>query len=159
MKSEWNAVRLGDIITLNYGKALPERARIRGNIPVYSSAGITGQHNSPLINSEGLVIGRKGTIGTVYYAARPFFCIDTAYYVLPSENYDLKYIYYLLTYLNLSHLNEDSAVPGLNRETAYSQMVYLPKIQIQGNIASVLSRFDDKIELNQKINHNLPLAA
>lgn len=153
--SEWKAVKLGELCTLNYGKSLPAKKRKHGNIPVYSSAGITGYHNSPLVEREGIIIGRKGSVGTVYYSPTPFFCIDTAYYVLPSEDYNLKYLYYRLKSLGLENLNEDSAVPGLNRETAYTQHFLLPPHNEQKAIADTLSCLDDKIELNNRINKKL----
>lgn len=125
--SEWKETTLGELAILNYGKSLPERKRVHGNIPVYSSAGVTGWHDKALVNSKGLIIGRKGTIGKVYKSKTPFFPIDTCYYILPNEErYDLTFLYYLLTELRLDELNEDSAVPGLNRETAYSQTILLP---------------------------------
>ena len=155
MKKGWKKVRLGDVVSLNYGKALTSFNRMHGSIPIYSSAGITGYHDKPLVESAGIIIGRKGTIGTVYYSSVPFFCIDTAYFILPSENFDLKYMYYRLRSLGLEKLNEDSAVPGLNRETAYNQSFYIPPISGQRDIASILSCLDDKIEFNTKINHHL----
>ncbi len=154
--SEWKEYRLGDLITLNYGKSLPERNRVNGNIPVYSSAGITGWHNKALINSRGIIIGRKGTIGKVHKTEVPFFPIDTCYYILPNEDkYDFDFLYYLLLNLNLAELNEDSAVPGLNRETAYSQIIKLPPLPEQRAIASVLSSLDDKIDLLHRQNRTL----
>jgi len=155
MKNGWKEVRLGDVVILNYGKALTSTNRITGVIPVYSSAGITGYHNTPLVNSEGIIVGRKGSVGTVYYSHDPFFCIDTAYYILPSEDYSLKYMYYRIRSLGLEKLNEDSAVPGLNRDTAYSQVFSLPPLHEQHAIAAVLSCLDDKIAHNTKINHHL----
>jgi type I restriction enzyme S subunit len=155
MKSGWKEVRLGDVVTLNYGKALISANRIDGTIPVYSSAGITGYHNNPLVSSEGIIVGRKGTVGTVYYSPKPFFCIDTAYYILPSENYSLKYMYYRIRSLGLENFNEDSAVPGLNRDTAYSQIFLLPSLPEQQFIAAILSCLDNRIENNMKINHHL----
>ncbi|NPA09370.1 MAG: restriction endonuclease subunit S, partial [Chlorobi bacterium] len=153
---EWKEVKLGDIITLHYGKSLPERKRIGGNIPVYSSAGITGWHNEALINSKGLIIGRKGTIGKVYKTNISFFPIDTCYYILPNEEkYSFDFLYYLLVELNLEELNEDSAVPGLNRETAYSQTILLPPLSEQKAIAEVLSSLDDKIDLLHRQNKTL----
>ena len=80
--SEWRVCKLGDILKLNYGKSLPAHKRNCGDIPVYSSAGIIGYHNKALVQSEGLIIGRKGTIGKVYKATVPFFVIDTAYYII-----------------------------------------------------------------------------
>lgn len=158
--SEWKEYKLGDVITLHYGKSLPERKRVYGNVPVYSSAGITGWHNKALINSKGLIIGRKGTIGKVYKAEEPFFPIDTCYYILPDEKrYCFDFLYYLLLDMKLEELNEDSAVPGLNRETAYSQSINLPPLPEQRAIASVLSSLDDKIELLHRQNKTLEAMA
>ncbi|MBG6044138.1 restriction endonuclease subunit S [Proteus mirabilis] len=154
--SEWQNTTLGDVITLHYGKALKTQNRIVGNIPVYSSAGITGYHNEPLVMSKGIIIGRKGTVGKVYYSPEPFWCIDTAYYVLPNETkYDFIWLYYQLGTIGLEELNEDSAVPGLNRTTAYSQDILIPSIAEQKAIASVLSSLDDKIDLLHRQNKTL----
>ncbi len=158
--SEWQSTKLGDVLTLNYGKALKAENRIPGNFPVYSSAGLTGYHNESLVKSHGLIVGRKGTVGKVYYSKVPFCCIDTAYYVLPNESkYSLDYFYYLLQTLGLEDLNEDSAVPGLNRETAYQQEFLLPSVPEQKAIASVLSSFDDKIDLLHRQNTTLEAMA
>ncbi|MFI3293201.1 MAG: restriction endonuclease subunit S [Rikenellaceae bacterium] len=154
--SDWQKVRLGDICTLYYGKALTATKRVAGDTPVYSSAGITGWHKKSLIDSRAIIIGRKGTVGSVYLCETPFWCIDTAYFVLPNDDvYNFKYLYYRLSSLGLNKLNEDSAVPGLNRDTAYSQEFNLPPLEEQRRIADVLSSLDDKIELNNRINKNL----
>jgi type I restriction enzyme S subunit len=158
--SEWQSTKLGDVLTLNYGKALKAENRIPGNFPVYSSAGLTGYHNESLVKSHGLIVGRKGTVGKVYYSKVPFCCIDTAYYVLPNEfKYSLDYFYYLLQTLGLEELNEDSAVPGLNRETAYQQEFLLPSVPEQKSIASVLSSLDKKIDLLHRQNTTLEAMA
>jgi type I restriction enzyme S subunit len=154
--SEWKEVKLGEIINLNYGKGLSATKRNPGKIPVYSSAGITGWHDKALIEKNGIVVGRKGTVGTVYYSETPFYCIDTAYYLTEDDtNEDLKYLYYLLNHLPLKKLNTDSAVPGLNRDNAYSQVFRLPPIREQKSIAHILSTLDDKIEVNNQINKTL----
>ena len=159
MKNNWKEVRLGDICELNYGKSLVASKRVQGDMPVFASAGIVGWHNIPISTDPGIIIGRKGSVGTVYYSSKPYYCIDTAYYIKPSQNYHLKFLYYLLKNLKLDKLNSDSAVPGLNRDNAYSQTFYLPPLDEQRKIAGVLSAFDDKIELNNKINRNLEAQA
>jgi type I restriction enzyme S subunit len=154
--SEWKEYKLGEIITLNYGKALKSENRIYGEIPVYSSAGITGFHNQYLINSKSLIVGRKGTIGKVYKCDTPFWCIDTAYYILPDDTkYNFDFLFYLIKTIGLEELNEDSAVPGLNKETAYSQVISLPPRPEQTAIASVLSSLDNKIDLLHRQNATL----
>ncbi len=149
-------VRLGDICELRYGKALTSTNRVQGNVPVYSSAGITGWHSAPLVGSRGIIIGRKGTVGKVYRSDGPFYCIDTAYYILPNDSiYDFDYLYYALQTLGLESLNEDSAVPGLNRDTAYSQQLYLPSLNTQKQVATILVALDKKIANNKQVNDNL----
>ena len=155
-KGDWKETTLGEIITLHYGKSLPVTKRIDGNIPVYSSAGLTGWHNKPLVESEALIIRRKGTIGKVYKTTIPFFAIDTSYYILPDEDkYNFNYLFYMLLELRLNELNEDSAVLGLNRATAYSCKITLPTFPEQKAIAAVLSSLDDKIDLFHRQNKTL----
>jgi len=157
----WKEVTLNDIAYLNYGKSLIADKRKKGSIPVYSSSGITGQHDKALVNEEGIIIGRKGNVGSVFYSNRPFYCIDTAYYIKKSEiTCDIKYLYYLLKTLRLDRLNEDSAVPGLNRDTAHTQTFFYPEsIETQRRIADILSALDDKIELNRQTNATLEAIA
>jgi type I restriction enzyme S subunit len=151
----WIPTSLGDIITLNYGESLPERKRIPGKIPVYGSNGITGYHNQALVSGPGIIVGRKGTSGVVHYCKTDYFPIDTTFYITPSKDYDLRFIYYLLQKLKLNRLNFDSAVPGLNRNVAYSINVNLPPLPEQQKIASILGALDDKIELNYEMNKTL----
>lgn len=154
--SQWIKTKLGEIVILNYGKALKAQDRNAGSIPVYSSGGLTGWHNKALINEQGIIIGRKGTVGKAYLTYGPFWCIDTAYYILPNPSkYDFVFLFYLLKTLGLEELNEDSAVPGLNRDAAYSQEILLPSLPEQKAIASVLSSLDDKIDLLHRQNKTL----
>ncbi len=158
---EWKKVKLSEIAYLNYGKSLTSDIRKEGKIPVYSSSGTTGWHDTALVNEDGIVIGRKGNVGSIFYADGPFYCIDTAYYIKKSElKCNIKYFYYLLKTLGLDKLNEDSAVPGLNRDTAHSQLFSYPEeIDTQRRIADILSVLDDKIELNRQTNVTLEAIA
>jgi len=157
--SEWGKYRLGDLATMNYGKSLTAEKRLNGDVPVYSSAGICGWHNEYLENSNAIIVGRKGNSGSVFYSKTPFYCIDTAYYILPDKSYNLKFLYYKLLSLNLIRLTSDSAVPGLNRETAYAQEITIPDLPTQTQIASILTSFDDKIELLGQMNQTLETMA
>ena len=158
--NNWKKYKLGEIATLNYGKSLIAEKRLNGKVPVYSSAGICGWHKEALENSNAIIVGRKGNVGSVFYSKTPFYCIDTAYYILPDNSYDLKFLYYKLLSLNLIKLTSDSAVPGLNRETAYAQEITIPEtIEEQSRIARILTSFDDKIELLQQMNQTLETMA
>lgn len=146
----WEKLKLGEVCTLNYGKNLPESKRQDGDIPVYSSAGQIDFHSSACVESEGIIIGRKGSVGKIYFSDTPFFPIDTSYFIIPDEKYNLKFLYYNIQTLGLENLNSDAAVPGLNRENAYSQSIHMPPLQTQKRIADILSAYDDLIENNLK---------
>lgn len=152
----WRRVKLGEISRLNYGKSLPKQKRIAKDVPVYSSAGLTGHHNKALATSKGLIIGRKGNIGSVYKSNIPFFPIDTTFYISKDDcDCDLDYLFYRLSSLGLPSLNSDSAVPGLNRNTFYAQKIMLPPLPEQKAIAEVLSSLDDKIDNLRRQNKTL----
>ena len=93
--NSWVTQKLGDLIVLHYGKSLKAENRIEGLIPVFSSAGVTGYHNEALVEGPGIIVGRKGSVGTVYLSQDSFYCIDTAYYIKPNnEKYDFLYLFY-----------------------------------------------------------------
>lgn len=144
--------KLGDIVTFHYGKSLPETKRVSGRFPVMSSAGITGWHNESLVKGPGVIVGRKGSIGTVFYEKRDFFPIDTCYFLTVNNTrvVDLKFMYYLLLGSNLKDLNSDAAVPGLNREIAYSQKFFIPELSAQNIIVDFIDAYNDFIENNNR---------
>jgi len=154
---ETKLVKLGDIISLNYGKSLTKKNRIPGDVPVYGSSGITDYHDKPLVDAPSLIIGRKGSIGSVFLSEVPFYPIDTTYFAKESDlnGLDLHFAYYFLKFLPLSEMNTDSAIPGLNRNNFYSLDVVIPDIKSQKIIAFLLDQISYKIKINQQINKNL----
>ncbi|WP_081316015.1 restriction endonuclease subunit S [Pantoea dispersa] len=134
----WNSQRLSDIATLHYGKALKKTERTEGPYSVYGSGGITGSHNSYLVEGPSIIVGRKGSIGTLYWEDGKFHPIDTVYYVSNKDGVPLSYLYYLMKTLNLSSMNTDAAVPGLNRDNVYRLEVLKP-------IQSILNKFNNHI--------------
>lgn len=117
---------VGDVLDLKYGKALPSHRRTSGNVPVYGSGGVVGLNGESLVSGPGVVIGRKGTVGTVHWAEGYFFPIDTTFYVVPKLDIPMEFIYFMLRTLGLDSMNSDSAVPGLNRNNVLALPVHLP---------------------------------
>lgn len=122
-----HAESVGDLIELKYGKALPAADRIDGEFPVYGSGGVTGTNDMPLVEGPGVVVGRKGTVGAVYWSGKSFFPIDTTFYVELQRNYlSMEFAFYMLKHLGLEGMNSDSAVPGLNRSNVLALQVKVP---------------------------------
>lgn len=119
----WEVKRLGDVIELAYGKALKSEQRRGGNIPVYGSSGHVGMHNERFVSGPGIVVGRKGNVGAVYWVDTDFYPIDTTFYVKTSL--DLYYIYFVVK--SQKFISGDAAVPGLNRSQACMLKIIVPE--------------------------------
>lgn len=146
-------IKLQDILELAYGKSLPQKRRVKGSIPVYGSGGITGYHNECLIDGPSIIIGRKGSIGTIYWENSPSFPIDTVFYV--KSEFPLIYLYFLLKQFDLKAMNTDAAVPGLNRNNVYRlQIPYLNKTVIE-KYASLMTPLFSYCRSNLDQNHTL----
>ena len=122
----WEVCRLQDVLTLHYGKALNKSQREPGRVPVYGSGGVNGTHSKALVPGPGIIVGRKGSVGTLYWEDQGFFPIDTTFYVEPAAQLGLHYLFELLNTLGLETMNTDAAVPGLNRDNAYRLEVVVP---------------------------------
>lgn len=117
---------IGDVLDLKYGKALPSHQRTSGKVAVYGSGGVVGLHTESLVSGPGVVIGRKGTVGTVHWTEGDFFPIDTTFYAVPQIGIPMEFVYFMLRTLGLDAMNSDSAVPGLNRSDVLTLPIRLP---------------------------------
>jgi type I restriction enzyme S subunit len=157
---EWCEATLGDVITLKRGYDLPQRERMHGPIPVVSSSGITDHHSECRVSGPGVVIGRYGTLGKVFFIPGDFWPLNTSLYVQDFKGNDPQFISYFLRSLNFSAYSDKAAVPGLNRNHLHQEAVRIPaRIEDQCAIAHVLGTLDDKIELNRRMNQTLEAMA
>ncbi|WP_255769561.1 restriction endonuclease subunit S [Pseudarthrobacter sulfonivorans] len=158
MRNAADMATLSDIMSLEYGKALPTSTRRPGPVDVFGSGGVTGSHDQALCPEPGVIVGRKGTAGAVHWSHRPFFPIDTAYYVVPKlDEVSQVFSYFLLRTLRLDEMNNDSAVPGLNRNQAHAAPIRLPTASaIQEFTLLATELFDITAQRNEE---NATLAA
>ena len=151
----WKIDELGEFVTLKRGYDLPQQKRKNGEIPIFSSSGVTGTHNEAMVEAPGVITGRYGTIGEVFLAETSFWPLNTTLYVENFHENDEKFVYYFLKTLEWKKFASASAVPGINRNTVHKEIVRFPDFETQQKIASVLSTIDKKIAVNKAINDNL----
>jgi len=147
----WKTKTLGDLLSFEYGKSLTDKNRVSGEYPVYGSNGIVGTHNEFLVSGPGIIIGRKGTVGSVEVSLKNFWPIDTTYFVNQKTSDDFVWLVSLLKHVNLASLNESTGVPGLNRNYAYKYEVTVPSLPEQKKIAEVLSSVDEAIAATKAV--------
>ena len=144
-------VQLGDFLTLKRGYDLPEHARLPGEIPVISSSGVTGTHKEAKVYGPGVVTGRYGTLGEVFYIDEPFWPLNTALYVQDFKGNHRRFVSYFLRWVLNGTQSDKAAVPGVNRNDLHARKVQVPDdLSEQAEIASVLSAYDDLIENNRR---------
>ena len=147
-------VKLSDVCTIKYGKDHKKLAD--GPIPVYGSGGIMRHVEKALANGPSVLIPRKGTLGNLFYADKPFWTVDTLFWTNIDEcKVEPKYLYYALKTKDLASLNIGTAVPSLSTDVLNEVEIELPSKETQESIVTLLGSIDQKIETNAKLNDYL----
>jgi type I restriction enzyme S subunit len=156
---DWRDTIWGEIATLEYGKAIRDYQNASGTVPVYGTNGLIGWHHTPLCPFASVIIGRKGAYRGIHYSSKPFFVIDTAFYLKPKERLDTKWAYYCLLTYDINGMDSGSAIPSTSRDEFYKLPVRIPSFSEQQQIAKFLSMFDDRIALLRETNATLEAIA
>jgi type I restriction enzyme S subunit len=146
----WHTSRLGDVVTLKRGHDLPDSKRQDGEVPVVSSSGITGYHSEARAKAPGVVTGRYGTLGEVFYLEEDYWPLNTALFVTDFKGNHPRFVAYLLRSILRDHQSDKAAVPGVNRNVLHELEVRYPDDRAQERIADTLSAYDDLIENNRR---------
>lgn len=161
--------RLGEVINILDSKRIPlsskERESRRGNYPYYGAQGIIDYIDDYIFDGEYLLIAEDGENlksqkQNIAQIARGKYWVNNHAHIVESNGKcDIRYICYLLNKIDISAYITGSAQPKLNQANMCSIEVELPDIQTQKRIADFIGSFDDKIEINRRINDNLALSA
>ena len=160
MANEWKECSLGDVIELKRGYDLPQKERLSGDVPLVSSSGVTDTHAKAMVKGPGVVTGRYGTLGQVFYVRQNFWPLNTTLYVYDFKGNDPRFISYFLREVDFLVYSDKAAVPGLNRNHLHQARVRIPTDPTeQRRIAHILGTLDDKIENNRKTAKTLEAMA
>jgi type I restriction enzyme S subunit len=157
--TQWRESTWGEEISLEYGKSLRGYDTKHGNYRVFGSNGPIGWHSGFLATGPGVVLGRKGAYRGVEFSRHPFWVIDTAYYVVPKTDLDLRWLYYAIKHYKLGEIDDGSPIPSTTRAAVYVNDLHVPPLREQQAIAYILGALDDKIELNRGRNRTLEAMA
>lgn len=159
MVAEWRPSNWGDEVTLEYGKAIRGYSRTHGKYRVFGSNGPIGWTSEALTQGPGVILGRKGAYRGVEYWREPFWVIDTAYYLVPKTELDMRWLYYAVKHYKLGEVDDGSPIPSTTRAAVYMLELDVPPKEEQRAIAHILGTLDDKIELNRRRNQTLEAMA
>lgn len=143
----WETQRLGAVLTLQRGFDLPKRLRRYGAVPIVTSSGVEDYHDEAKVKSPGVVTGRYGTIGKVFFITQDFWPLNTTLYVRDFHGNDPLFVSYLLRTIDFHTHSEKSGVPGVNRNDLHELAISVPRSRPEQNvIAAALYDTDAFIE-------------
>ncbi len=139
MKALWESKRVGDVLSLEYGKPLDAADRgAEGQYPVYGANGEKDRSDKFYVSGPSIIVGRKGSAGEVNLTEEKFWPLDVTYFAtFDEQRYELRFLYYLLTTLDLPSLAR-GVKPGINRNDVYAQVTSVPPLPEQQRIVGIL---------------------
>jgi len=151
----WDVKSLSNVFKLASGK--PRPAEISDKItqetpyPVYGGNGILGFANEFLLDQETIVIGRVGEYcGSVYKTTKFSWITDNALYATEtSKDFDLEFLKYSLTFLNINKFKKKMGQPLLTQTIIYSIDIPYPPLPEQQRIRDILLAVDRKLEIEK----------
>lgn len=145
---KWPEKIFTDILVLQRGFDLPVKARNpNGNIDVYGSNGILDKHSECKIERGGIITGRSGTIGKVYYTFKKYWPLNTTLFSKEYYDNNIVYLAYFLEYFDLKRFCAGTGVPTLNRNIVHSEKIINVPLELQNKFAEIVTNIEEQKSL------------
>lgn len=132
-----------NVVRMQRGFDLPVQDRQKdGKIPVYGSNGVLDHHNVAKIQGGGVITGRSGTIGKVFYTEGDYWPLNTSLFSVDTHGNNVIYLAYLLQLFNLTRFVEGTGVPTLNRNMFHNKQIIDAPIEEQNQFANFVHQVD-----------------
>jgi type I restriction enzyme, S subunit len=141
----WFETVVGEQLTLQRGFDITKKQQRPGKIPVVSSGGIKSHHDTHMAAGPGVVIGRKGSLGTVFFLEDDYWPHDTTLWVKDFKGNAPRLVYYYFLSLDVKHLDSGAANPALNRNLVHPISTMWPSKAKQGETLNYLDKLSEKL--------------
>jgi len=147
----WEIVNFTDVLVLQRGFDLPVQERdSKGSISVFGSNGLVGRHSVAKVKKGGVITGRSGTIGKVFYTKDDYWPLNTTLFSVDLKGNDIIYLAYFLKYFRLERFFRGTGVPTLNRNIVHKELVYKINLSLQNQFASIVEKTEAQKRLLNK---------
>ena len=145
-----SSMKWKEILEIKSGKNQKDVVDINGRYPIYGSGGIIGYSKEYLCPAGTTIIGRKGTINSPLYVNEPFWNVDTAFGLIPSQQLVSKYLYYFCCYFNFKALDKSTTIPSLAKRDLENVEMPVPPLDEQtcivARIEELFSELDKAVD-------------
>ena len=151
----WQVLPLGDLCTLKRGYDLAGAIRKPGNVPVISSAGFKSSHSEAKVKGPGVITGRYGTIGDVFFVEEDFWPLNTTLYVQDFKGHPVRFIFHALQGIDYGIYSDKAAVPGINRNDLHQEKIICPPAAVESEFDRLTDRFWKQHSANERESRTL----
>lgn len=145
----WEQRKVSDVVEI--GSGMDYKHLNEGNIPVYGTGGYMLSVDKALSEDKDAIgIGRKGTIDKPYILKAPFWTVDTLFYCIPKDNYDLDFTNCLFQNIDWKKKDESTGVPSLSKVIINNVETFTPSYAEQKKIGDYFLSIDHLITLHQR---------
>ncbi len=138
--ANWIRCPLGDQITLQRGVDITKKDHRDGDVPVISSGGLSGYHDEAVAKGPSVILGRKGSVGSVHFVDCDYWPHDTTLWTKELNSNSALYVYYFFREFPISRYEASTANPSLNRNNLHPVKVWWPPNELQERFESVYRR-------------------
>ena len=132
-----------NVVKMQRGFDLPVQDRRQdGDIPVYGSNGALDRHDVAKVHGGGVITGRSGTIGKVFYTEGDYWPLNASLFSVDTYGNNVVYLAYLLEMFDLTRFVEGTGVPTLNRNMFHNKQIIDVDIEEQNRFASFVQQID-----------------
>ena len=146
----WKEAALQDLVVFQRGFDITKAEQKEGDVPIISSSGVSSFHSEAKVAGPGVIIGRKGSLGTIHFSDVDYWPHDTTLWSKHFKGNSPRFVYYFLHMLHLERFDVGSSNPTLNRNHIHGLKIRIPPVEVQKEIADLLSTYDVLIENNRR---------
>ena len=140
-------IAFGEFCKLQRGFDLPMKDRRPGSIPLISSSGVIDAVDRAMVCGPGVVTGRSGSIGNVFYEVEDFWPLNTTLYIKDFFGNSARFVYHFLRAFNLKRYATGTGVPTLNRNFVNVAQVWVPtEPVVQQRMADAFDEIEGHVE-------------
>lgn len=145
----WTVGPVGNFAEFQRGFDITKKMQAEtGSVPVVSSGGIKSYHDVAAVQGPGVVVGRKGSIGSLHFVEEDYWPHDTTLWCRDFKGNVPKFVYYLLHKIDMKRLDSGATNPALNRNFLHDEPIFWPGVTEQEEIVTVIESAESKIELH-----------
>lgn len=151
---EWKTYKLKDLLhNKSSNISINQLDDNIGNYPLYGASGFLKCIDFCEMDCDYISIVKDGSgVGNISFHEKDTSVVNTSQYILPKENLDIHFIFYLLQTVNLDKYKTGSTIPHIYFKDYSIEKVKIPQLNEQKKIGLLLKNIDEKMEiLNNKL--------